>query len=249
MPSYVNQTAIAGYGATEFSKNSGRSELQLAIEATLAALEDAGIDPAEVDGMSTYTIDNNSEQEVFRGIGGRDLKFFSRTGGGGGAACAPFLQAALAISSGVAEVVVCYRAMNERSEYRFGAPLHALPPTSDNVVFSYHGAQGLMTPAAMIAMMMRRYMHESGATTEDFATYSIAARRYAATNPKAFFYGKPITREDYHASRMIADPLRLLDCCQESDGAVAVVITSAERAKSLRQKPVLIRAIGRRLKP
>ena len=102
MPSYVNQTAIAGYGATEFSKNSGRSELQLAIEATLAALEDAGIDPAEVDGMSTYTIDNNSEQEVFRGIGGRDLKFFSRTGGGGGAACAPFLQAALAISSDIA---------------------------------------------------------------------------------------------------------------------------------------------------
>lgn len=242
MVAYANKTAIAGYGATEFSKNSGRSELQLAVEATLAALADAGIDPADVDGMATYTIDNSSEQEVFRGIGGRDLKFFSRIGQGGGAACAPLLQAALAISSGVADVVVCYRAMNERSEYRFGAPLQSLPATSDNVVFAYHGAQGLMTPAAMVAMMMRRYMHETGASSDDFATYSVAARRHAATNPNAFFYGKPITREDHQASRMIADPLRLLDCCQESDGGVAVVVTSVERAKTLRQKPVLIRA-------
>jgi acetyl-CoA acetyltransferase len=242
MADYANKTAIAGYGATEFSKNSGRSELRLAVEATLTALADAGIDPGDVDGMSTYTIDNNSEQEVFRSIGGRDLKFFSRIGQGGGATCAPLLQAALAITNGVAEVVVCYRAMNERSEYRFGAPMQALPPTSDNVLFAYHGAQGLMTPAAMIGMMMRRYMHETGATSEDFATYSVTARRYAATNPNAFFYGKPITQEDHQSSRMIADPLRLLDCCQESDGAVAVVVTSVERARSLRQKPVLIRA-------
>lgn len=242
MAAYANKTAIAGYGATEFSKNSGRSELQLAVEATLAALADAGIDPGDVDGMATYTIDNSSEQEVFRSIGGRDLKFFSRIGQGGGAACAPLQQAALAISSGVAEVVVCYRAMNERSEYRFGAPLQSLPATSDNVVFAYHGAQGLMTPAAMIALTMRRYMHETGATSDDFATYSVAARRHAATNPNAFFYRKPITREDHQASRMIADPLRLLDCCQESDGGVAVVVTSVERAKTLRQKPVLIRA-------
>jgi acetyl-CoA acetyltransferase len=242
MSDYANKTALVGVGATEFSKNSGRSELQLAIEATLAALADAGLDPSDVDGMATYTIDNNSEQEVFRGIGGRNLKFFSRIGQGGGAACAPLLQAALAISSGIAEVVVCYRAMNERSEYRFGAPMSSLPPTSDNVVFSYHGAHGLMTPAAMIALMMRRYMHETGARTDDFATYSVAARRHAASNPNAFFYKRPITREDHQASKMIADPLRLLDCCQESDGAVAVVVTSRERARSLRQKPVLIRA-------
>ena len=241
MADFSNKTAIAGYGATEFSKNSGRSELRLAVEATLAALEDAGLDPSEVDGMATYTIDNNHEQEIFRSIGGRDLKFFSRIGSGGGAACAPLQQAALAISAGVANVVVCYRAMNERSEYRFGAPLQMMQPTSENVLFAYMGAQGLYTPAAMIALTMRRYMHETGATSDDFANYSIAARRHAATNPNAFFYGKPITREDYLNSRLIADPLRLLDCCQESDGGVAVVVVSAERARSLRQKPVLIR--------
>jgi len=87
MADFSNKTAIAGYGATEFSKNSGRSELRLAVEATLSALEDAGLDPSEVDGMATYTIDNNHEQEIFRSIGGRDLKFFSRIGSGGGAAC------------------------------------------------------------------------------------------------------------------------------------------------------------------
>jgi len=89
---------------------------------------------------------------------------------------------------------------------------------------------------------MRRYMHETGATSLDFANYSVVARKHAATNPNAFFYGKPITVEDHQASRMIADPLRLLDCCQESDGGVALVVTSAERARDLRQKPVLIRA-------
>ncbi|MCW1385023.1 lipid-transfer protein [Novosphingobium sp. KCTC 2891] len=242
MTSFSNKTAIAGYGATEFSKNSGRSELRLAVEATLSALDDAGIDPSEVDGISTYTMDNNGEQEVFRAIGGKDLKFFSRIAQGGGATCAPLQQAALAITCGVADVVVVYRAMNERSEYRFGQPMHSLPPTSDNVVFAYHGLSGLMTPAAMVGMMMRRYMHETGATELDFANYAVLARKNASTNPNAFFYGKPITVEDHQASKMIADPLRLLDCCQESDGAVAVVVVSAERAKDLKQKPVYIRA-------
>jgi acetyl-CoA acetyltransferase len=242
MGNFRDKTAIVGYGATEFSKNSGRSELQLSLEATLAALEDAGIDPGEVDGMATYTMDNNSEFEIFRNIGGRELKFFSRISAGGGAACAPLQQAAMAIAAGVAEVVVCYRAMNERSEYRFGTPIQAAQPTSDNVLYAYMGAQGLRTPAAMVAMTIRRYMHETGATSDDFANISIAARRHAATNPNAFFYQKPITRDDYFNSRMIADPLRLLDCCQESDGAVAIVVTSVERARSLRHKPVLIRA-------
>jgi acetyl-CoA acetyltransferase len=99
-----------------------------------------------------------------------------------------------------------------------------------------------MTPAALMAMMMRRYMHETGATSEDFAKYSVTARRYASTNPNAFFYKKPITLDDHQNSRMIADPLRLLDCCQESDGAVALLVTNADRARTLRQTPVLIRA-------
>jgi acetyl-CoA acetyltransferase len=244
---FVSRAAIAGYGATEFSKCSGRSELQLAMEAVLAALADAGIDPAEVDGFATYTMDNNSEHEIFRLLGAREMRFFARTTGGGGAACGPLQQAMLAVSAGMADVVVCYRAMNERSEYRFGVPMAPSSPTSANLLFGFLGAQGLRTPAALIAMTMRRYMHETGATEEDFATVAVTTRKHAATNPNAFFYGKPITREEYFAAPMIADPLRLFDCCQETDGAVAIVVTSVERARSLGQKPIRIKAAAQGL--
>src|SRR5262249_23147176 len=101
---------------------------------------------------------------------------------------------------------------------------------------------GLATPAAWVAMAARRYMHEYGATSEDFGRVSVACRRHAATNPRAWFYRRPITLAEYQASRWIVEPLRLLDCCQESDGAVALVITSAARAAHLRHRPALIRA-------
>jgi acetyl-CoA acetyltransferase len=237
------KTAIAGIGATEFSKNSGRSELQLAVEAVSAALADAGIEPREVDGLVTFTMDNNIEVEVARGIGAGDLAFFSRPHYGGGGGSGGVLHAALAVAAGVSDVCVVYRAMNERSQYRFGQPMGgALPPTSEYTGLIYHGLHGVTTAAAFIAMGMRRYMHETGATERDFANLAVNSRGFAATNPAAFFYGKPITVEDHLASRMIADPFRLLDCCQESDGAVAVVVVSAERAKSLKQKPAIIRA-------
>jgi acetyl-CoA acetyltransferase len=233
--------SIAGIGMTEFSKNSGRTEMRLTVEACLAALKDADIDPAEVDGMSTYTMDNNPESDVHRFIGGRELTFFSRIDYGGGGACAPLMQAVMAIATGVANVVVCYRGMNERSWYRFGAG--ANPPASQLYLpthYSWYLPAGLSTNAAYIGMSARRYMHEYGATSEDFGRVSVAARDFAATNPKAFFYERPITLEDHQQSRFIAEPLHLLDCCQESDGAVAVVITSTDRARKLRKDPVPI---------
>jgi acetyl-CoA acetyltransferase len=239
-----DRAAIAGIGATEFSKDSGRSELRLAVEAVAAAVHDAGLAPGDVDGMSTFTIDNNPEIEVNRYLGGGDLRFFSRTHYGGGAACAPILHAAMAVATGVCDVVVCYRAMNERSQQRFGigvqdrAPL----PRPEEVHFGWHSPFGLLTPASWVAMNARRYMHEFGATTEDFGRVAVADRRHAATNPAAWFYGKPITLEDHQRARWMVEPLRLLDCCQESDGAVAIVVTSLERARDLRQPPVRIAA-------
>ncbi|SNS36812.1 Acetyl-CoA acetyltransferase [Sphingomonas laterariae] len=243
MGTISNQAAIVGIGATEFSKNSGRSELRLAVEATLEALADAGIDPAEVDGLSTYTMDNNPEIELFRAIGGRELKFHSRIHYGGGAACAPIMHAAMAVATGVAKTVVCYRAMNERSQYRFGTG-HTPPPvpTAETAHYGWYVPYGLISPASWVAMQARRYMHNYGATSEDFGRVSVAARKHAATNPKAWFYQQPITLEEHQASRWIVEPLHLLDCCQESDGAVAIVVTSVERAKSLKQPPAIIRA-------
>ncbi len=103
---------------------------------------------------------------------------------------------------------------------------------------------GLATPAATVAMVARRYMHDYGATSEDFGRVAVAARRHAATNPAAWFYGRPITLAEHQASRWIAEPLRLLDCCQESDGAVAIVVTSLDRARDLRQPPAVISRRG-----
>lgn len=240
--------AVAGIGATDFSKDSGRSELQLSAEATLTALDDAGLAASDVDGLVTFTMDNSSEIALARELGMGELRFFSRISYGGGAACATVQQAAMAVATGVADVVVCYRGFNERSGQRFGqvqswAAAQVNTNGLDNA-FSYPA--GLSTPAATVAMQARRYMHEYGATSEDFGRVAVADRRHAAVNPHAWFHGRPITLEDHQASRMIADPLRLLDCCQESDGAVAIVVTSTERARDLRHGavPVLAAAQG-----
>jgi len=242
--SFASRAAIVGIGQTEFSKNSGRSELRLACEAVMAALADAGLAPREVDGLATFTMDNNPEIEVARAIGAGPLRFFSRIHYGGGAACGVIMQAAMAVASGAAEVVVCYRAMNERSMQRFGigaTPLSKVA-TTETAHFGWYIPFGLMTPASWVAMQAQRYLHDYGATTEDFGRVSVACRKHAATNPNAWFYRRPITLEEHQASRWIVRPLRLFDCCQESDGAVAVIVTRAERARDLRQPPAVIRA-------
>jgi acetyl-CoA acetyltransferase len=234
------KAAIVGIGATEFSKDSGRSELQLAAEAVLAAVADAGLQPSDVDGLTTFTMETNSEIHVARTTGIGDLTFFSKIGYGGGAACATVQQAAMAVATGVADVVVCYRAFNERSGHRFGSGLSRSEPTSEGIAMSWVSTFGLMTPAAWVAMFARRYMHEYGATSEDFGRVSVADRKHAATNPKAWFYGKPITLEEHQASRWIVDPLHLLDCCQETDGGQALVVTTTERARDLPHPPAVV---------
>ncbi|SDU37634.1 lipid-transfer protein [Geopseudomonas guangdongensis] len=242
--SLSGRAAIVGLGATEFSKNSGRTELRLAMEATLGALADAGIDPADVEGFSSYSVDKVPEYEIARLLGCKNVKFFSQIPHGGGAACAPVMHAAMAVATGVAKVVVVYRAMNERSWYRFGTGSYGFAdtPIFENVNYGWYMPHGFHTPAAWVGMFARRYMHTYGATSEDFGRVAVAVRDFAATNPAAFFHGKPITLEEHQASRWIAEPLHLLDCCQESDGAVAMVITSAEYARDLKQKPVIIKA-------
>jgi acetyl-CoA acetyltransferase len=239
-----DKAAIVGIGATEFSKSSGRSEMRLAVEACAAAIADAGLQPDDVDGMVTFTQDTNPEIEVARNLGIGELTFFSRIHHGGGAGGGTIQQAAMAVACGVADVVVCYRAFNERSGNRFGAGVQGRPPqpTAESAHFAWYAPFGLLTPAQWVAMFARRYMHEYGATSEDFGRVAVADRRHAATNPAAFFFGQPITLEDHQQSRWIVEPLHLLDCCQESDGGQALVVTSLARARDLRQPPAVIRA-------
>jgi len=236
--------AIVGIGATEFSKDSGRSELQLAAECSRAALADAGLTPSDVDGMVTFSMDANAEIAVARELGVPSLSFFSRIPHGGGAACAIVQQAVLAVTSGVASAVVCYRAFNERSGSRFGRvqAAAAAQASSMGIDNSWHYPMGLGTPAAAVAMFARRYMHEYGASSADFGRVAVADRRAAATNPRAWFHGRPITLDEHQSSRWIVEPLRLLDCCQESDGGVALVVTTVDRARDLPAVPAVIAA-------
>ncbi|MCU0272550.1 MAG: lipid-transfer protein [Acidimicrobiales bacterium] len=235
------RAAIAGIGQTEFSKASGRTELQLACEAVKAALDDAGLTPADVDGLVTFTLDSSEEMEVGRSLGIDELTMFSRIPYGGGAAAATVLHAAMAVATGVAEVVVIYRAFNERSGMRFGnvgGSLSSMP-----LWLSWYAPFGLLTPASWVAVQARRYMDRYGVTNEHFGRIAVVDRAHAATNPDAWFYGRPITLEDHQASRWVAEPvLRILDCCQESDGGVALVVTSVERARDLRQPPAVVTA-------
>jgi acetyl-CoA acetyltransferase len=242
--SFAGAVAITGIGATEFSKASGRSELSLATEAVDLALRDAAVEPSEVDGMVTYSTDTNPDIDIARALGIGGLTFMSRIHYGGGAACATVQQAALAIEHGVAEVVVCYRAFNERSGSRFGAGVQDRPPVpnAENAHFALYGPSGLLTPAQWVAMAATRYLQMTGATSEDLGRVSVADRRHAATNPKAWFYGKPITLADHQASRWIVEPLHLLDCCQETDGGQALVVTSLGRARDLPNRPAVVQA-------
>jgi acetyl-CoA acetyltransferase len=220
------KAAIAGIGQTEFSKESGRSELQLACEAVKAAIDDAGLRPHDVDGMVTFTMDANEEIEVARSVGIGDLTFFTRVPHGGGAANA----------------VVCYRAFNERSGFRFGGST-ARSSGETPLWLALYAPFGLSTPAAWVALHAQRYMSTYGVTNEDFGRISVVDRAHAARNPDAWFYQRPITLEDHQNSRWVIEPvLRLLDCCQESDGGVAFVITSVERARNLPRPPAVIRA-------
>ncbi|MCQ4084501.1 lipid-transfer protein [Streptomyces sp. RB6PN25] len=237
-----NRAAIAGIGATEFSKDSGRSELKLAVEAVHAALDDAGLVPADVDGMVSFTMDTSPEITVAQAAGIGELSFFSRIHYGGGAACATVQQAALAIASGIAEVVVCYRAFNERSGRRFGSGVQQREPSAEGAALGWALPFGLLTPASWVAMAAQRYLHTYGLTPDALGPVAVADRRHAAVNPAAYFHGKPITLADHAASRWIVEPLRLLDCCQETDGGQALVVTSVERARDLRRPPAVITA-------
>jgi acetyl-CoA acetyltransferase len=241
MNGLADKAIIAGIGQTEFSKASGRSELQLAAEAARAAILDAGMTPADVDGLVTFTADANDELLLMRALGIPELRYWSRTPYGGNGAHTTVQHAAMAVATGVARAVVVYRAFNERSGRRFGQPNAKTTPPGWNWYMPF----GLDTPAKIYSLTFQRYMTRYGLTNEDFGRYTVVARKHAATNPDAWFYRRPITLADHQESRWIVEPiLRLLDCCQESDGGVALVVTAADRAPDLPQPAARIAAVA-----
>jgi acetyl-CoA acetyltransferase len=234
-----DKTAIAGIGTTEYTRNIGRSEQETALEAIRAALDDAGIPPREVDGIFKTEGDSNHEFALGRNLGSPNLRVWGAAEFGGGGAQAPVVHAAMAVASGMCSVAVAFKARNRGSG---GRPWAGRGPRSADVA-AFEVPYGLVSPVQQIAVLGRRYMHEFSASPETFARVGVLQRDNATRNPRAVFRS-PITTEDVLNSRMIADPLHLLDCCPEIDGSCAVVVTSAERARDLRQPLVLISGIA-----
>jgi acetyl-CoA acetyltransferase len=238
IPPLRDKAAIVGVGETDYSKNSGRTELALACQAITRALNDAGMNAADVDGIVRFQLDTVDELRLTTHLGLRNLSWMSHTGYGGTGANAAVVHAAAAIAAGLATTIVCYRALNERSGRRFG---QASSWMDDRVggVAAFRAPWGMLTPAHSFAMFARRHMVEYGTTTQQFGEVAVAMRRHGARNPRAMLQ-REITLEEHATSRMIADPLRLFDCCLESDGAAAIVVTRADRARDTSHPTVLV---------
>ena len=230
------EAAIAGIGRTVFSKESGRTTLAMAAEAARSALADAGLGGGEVDGVVDFQLnDSAAASEVGGAIGASDLSLALDIFGGGNVACLAMAEGIRAVRSGQCEVVVVFRSLNGRSASRFGRG-----EDSPNLAgeFQYGAPNGYIIPPMWIGMWAQRHKHVYGTTAADFGQIAIAQRRHAAANPHAS-QRKIITMDDYLASRWIVEPFRLFDCCLETDGAVAIVLTSLGRARHLRHKPVI----------
>ena len=240
--SQANQPCIVGIGHTQFTKWGGItdiSEFHLAARAILAAARDAGLSPDRIDGFASYSDDRNEPSVMHATLGTRQLRFASMVwGGGGGGACGAVAHAAAAVQSGMAEYVVAYRGLCQGQYFRFGQ-FHPWTPDS-NFIAPF----GLFSPPQMAALLVRRHMEEFGTTREQLGRIALAAYDNASRNPNAVMRERKLTMADYLGARMISDPLGLYDCCLESDGACAIIVTTLERARDLKGEAVRILAYG-----
>ena len=225
------KAAIVGIAHLPFSKNIGSPERTNAMRVTLAALEDAGLSTSDVDGMVKSGLEQTTEMEMCRGLGIENLRFFCELGYGGGQGSGAIAMAAAAIASGQAEVVVCWRARNRGS----GGRPWARTGSRVGGDHQFYSPWGCVRPPDQVAMLARRLMHETGIESRHFGEVAVACRTHAVNNPHALMR-KPMTIEDHQNSRWVSEPLHLLDCCLESDGALCAIVTTAERARDCRQK-------------
>jgi acetyl-CoA acetyltransferase len=240
MRSLRGEAAVVGIGESEYYKRGEAtdSEFVLTLKAILAACADAGVEPTDVDGFASYSNDRNDPSRLAAALGCRSLTFSNmQWGGGGGGAAAAVANGAAAIATGLADCVVAFRGLAQGQFGRFGQG--ARIPTIAGP-FAHTIPYGLMSPAQMFAMKIVRFMHEHGVRQEALRAISLAAYQHAQNNPRAVMYGKPLTAEKYDASRWIVEPFHLYDCCLENDGAAAILLVPAERARDFPHEPVYV---------
>jgi acetyl-CoA acetyltransferase len=247
---------LAGIGETRYTKWGGTtdsSEYQLAAKAILAASRDAGIDPAEIDGLCSFAEDRNEATFLAADLGLEELRFANMSWlPGGGGACAAVMNAAMAVETGAADVVAVYRSLCQGQFRRFGrGPGNSSVSAGRARVPHVRGAKtlleahvgftmpfGMFSPPIAYAMVMRRHMHVYGTKEEQMGEVAVTMRGHARRNPRAVMGTRPMTMDDYLASRMVSEPFRLFDCCLENDGACAVIVTTEQRAADS-AKPVV----------
>jgi acetyl-CoA acetyltransferase len=238
------RVAIAGVGETTYYKHgqSPHAEFKLALDAILAACGDAGLDPRQIDGFASYSNDRNDPSRIAAALGLPELRFANmQWGGGGGGGSAAVGNAAAAVAAGVADCVVVFRALAQGQFQRFGAaPPGGAVSGEQALAFPY----GVISPAQRFAMRVMRYMHEHGIKPDAQRAIALASYHHAQANPRAVMHGRPLTAEAYDASRWIVEPFRLYDCCLENDGAAAVIVVSAERARDLRPRPAYLLGVA-----
>jgi acetyl-CoA acetyltransferase len=245
-------TAIIGTGNTDYSRASGRSVLTLATQASLAAIADAGLEPGDIDGIVRCDFDVVTHNDLANSLGLTDLTFWASNGPGGSAPSAMVGQAVGALMSGQAKNVLVFRSMNGRSGFRLGKGRlqGASGPIGGNGTYEeFFVPYGLVSPGQMWAMLARRHMHEYGTTEEQLGAIAVACRARANANLNAQLSDRPLTMQDYRASPMISSPLRLVDYCLETDGACAVVVTTADRSADRPKNPVFISAVTQAVIP
>jgi len=238
------RVAIVGIGETVYYKHgqAPEPEVKLALQAVLAACADAGIDPRSIDGFASYSNDRNDPSRLAAALGLPELRFSNmQWGGGGGGGSAAVGNAAAAIAAGYADCVVVFRALAQGQFQRFGAaPPAATAAGEAALTFPY----GLISPAQRFAMRVMRFLHDHGIEPGAQRAIALASYHHAQNNPRAVMHGRPLTAETYDQSRWIVEPFRLFDCCMENDGAAALILVSAERARDMRQRPAYLLGVA-----
>jgi acetyl-CoA acetyltransferase len=232
--SISDKYVIAGLGVTRLGRVPEMSAMQLEADAVRRAIADSGVPPKEIDGYIYQPSGARAEDDFVPRHLGLTPRFYWALQAGGSTASAMVHAAIGAIESGLATTVVC----------AYGANLATGRSGIGGMAGSTLGSFGMFGPAALHALCARRHMHEYGTTNAQLGMVAVTTREYAALNPEAWFYERPMTIDDYFNSRMVVDPLRLLDICLITDGGAAVVVTTSERAKNLPARPVHILGIG-----
>jgi len=249
------RACLVGIGETRYAKWGGlsdTSEYRLAVEAIISAVADAGLSMDDVDGLASFADDRNDATFAAADLGLPELRYATMSWlPGGGGACAAVANAAMAVETGACEVVVVYRSLCQGQFHRFGQGPGGRPSRGPARVPGVRKARtlleahlaftmpfGMFSPPIAYAMVLQRHMHLFGTTAEQMGQVAVTTRAHAARNPRAVMGDRPMTMDDYLASRYVSEPFRLFDCCLENDGACAVVVTTHERARDLAHTPV-----------